>query len=452
MHRGIYVLFRFHFCVLNGGFRGGLLVFFPVKTGEIMLFQYLLKHLVHEGTRGGELRLITADGKETVFGRGTPQVAVRLHRKSLEWILGLMPNVKIGEAYMDGTLTIERGSLADFLAILLSNYEAVQQRPFFRFLDWLNGRAFWPRQWNPPRRARKNVAHHYDLPDDLYSLFLDADRQYSCGYFTDPDNSLAQAQQDKKRHIAAKLLLDRPGLKMLDIGSGWGGLALYLAREGNCRVHGVTLSTRQYQISRQRAQAAGLAKVCRFDLRDYRQETGPYDRIVSVGMFEHVGKKNYDEFFTRFRDLLAEDGVGLLHSIIRLDTPRPINAFIRKYIFPGADIPALSEIMAPIERSGLYVTDVEILRLHYAETLKRWAQRFKARRQEAVARHGEAFFRMWEFYLVSCEMGFRYGRLAVAQIQLSKRLETVPWTRDYMAEAENRAQKALLPQKNLGVF
>lgn len=292
------------------------------------------------------------------------------------------------------------------------------------------------KQYNPIDRARRNVAHHYDLSGQLYDLFLDSDRQYSCAYFISASDSLETAQQNKKRHIAAKLLLDRQGLKILDIGSGWGGLGLYLAEEPGADVTGVTLSVEQHKVCQARAAAAGLADRVRFQLRDYRQVAGEYDRIVSVGMFEHVGKKNYDEFFAKLNGLLKEDGVALLHAIGSSGAPAPINPFIRKYIFPGADLASLSEVCSAAERSGLIVTDVEILRLHYAETLRHWRRRFMANWQRVVALYDERFCRMWEFYLILCEIGFRFRSMMVFQIQLAKQSDIVPLTRDYMVNWE----------------
>ena len=288
-----------------------------------------------------------------------------------------------------------------------------------------------------PRDAgAKNVAHHYDLSAALYDLFLDADRQYSCAYFNEPKMTLEAAQSAKKRHIAAKLKLDRPDMSVLDIGSGWGGLSLELARETGAKVLGVTLSTEQLALANQRAAAAGLAERCRFELKDYRDLEGPFDRIVSVGMFEHVGVRYFDTFFRKMHDLLAADGVVLLHTIGRTDGPGATNPWIAKYIFPGGYVPALSEVMGAIERSGLFVTDVEILRLHYAETLKEWRARFLKNWAKAAALYDERFCRMWEFYLAAAEMTFRYDRQAVFQIQLSKRIETLPMTRDYMLDSE----------------
>jgi cyclopropane-fatty-acyl-phospholipid synthase len=397
----------------------------------VMLFPYLMKRLIKKGT----LRLITSDGQCHASGCGAPYVSVKLHRKILEWTLALRPDLKIGEAYSDGLLTIEEGNLRDFLFLLFVNYDHARHDPVFKWFEYLS-HTLLARQFNSIFRARENISYHYDLSDEFYDLFLDKDRQYSCGYFTAPNNSLDQAQHDKKRHIAAKLLLNRKGLTVLDIGSGWGGLGLYLARECGCEVTGVTLSIKQYEASRERAKRGGISKSCRFKLQDYRQERSSYNRIVSVGMFEHVGKKNYDEFFSHIRDLLTDDGVCLLHTISRSSQPESVNAFIRKHIFPGTDVPSLSEIMEPIQRSGLYTTDVEILRLHYAMTLKKWTERFVANKVGVVSLYGESFYREWHFYLISCELGFRYDYLLVAQIQLTKRLETIPLTRDYICDWE----------------
>jgi cyclopropane-fatty-acyl-phospholipid synthase len=295
------------------------------------------------------------------------------------------------------------------------------------------------------------VAHHYDLPDQLYDLFLDADRQYSCAYFTSPEDSLETAQENKKRHIAAKLLLDRSELKVLDIGSGWGGLGLYLAEQSGADVTGVTLSVEQHKVAVARAATAGVSDRVRFHLRDYREEPGRYDRVVSVGMFEHVGKKNYHEFFGKLGTLLADDGAALLHTVGYTMDPAPINPFIRKYIFPGADIPCLSEVLPAIEQAGLIVTDIEILRLHYAETLRLWRERFMANRERVAALLDERFCRMWEFYLVLCEIGFRYRTSVIFQIQLAKRNDSVPFTRDYITDWERaNAQAVSDPQLSTG--
>jgi cyclopropane-fatty-acyl-phospholipid synthase len=400
-----------------------------------MLFPALLKSIV----RTGSLRLIDGAGRMHEYGDGTPpHCTVRLGARRLDYTLALNPELSIGEAYMDGLLTIEEGTLFDLLEIAARNYSNFERKVWFALLSRVMRRL---KQWNPISRARANVAHHYDLSDQLYDLFLDKDRQYSCAYFTSKDDSLEMAQENKKRRIAAKLLLDRPHLKILDIGSGWGGLGLYLAEETGADVTGVTLSVEQHKIAEARAAAAGLADRVRFHLCDYRQEPGQYDRVVSVGMFEHVGKKNYDEFFARLNELLAIDGVALLHSIGYSDAPAPINPFIRKYIFPGADLPTLSEVFAAVERAGLIVTDVEILRLHYAETLRHWRERFIANRQRIAALYDERFCRMWEFYLVLCEIGFRFRFNMVFQMQLTKRFDAVPLTRDYMVNERTQVHR-----------
>src|SRR5665213_681590 len=382
----------------------------------------------------GALRIVDATGRDHLVGDGTaPRATIRLTAKRLEYTLALNPSLSVGEAYMDGTLRIEDGTLYDFLEVLARNFDNVARLPWLALIERV-GRGL--KQYNPIGTAQRNVAHHYDLSAALYDIFLDRDRQYSCAYFATPDDDLETAQANKKRHIAAKLLLDRPGLKVLDIGSGWGGLGLHLAQQSDADVTGVTLSTEQHTLSTARAAAAGLADRVHAHLRDDRAETGRYDRIVSVGMFEHVGKRNYTEFFAKLRDLLTEDGVALVHAIGYSDTPAPINPFIRKYIFPGADLPSLSEVFAVVERSGLFVTDVEILRLHYAETLRHWRERFMARRDEVVRLYDERFCRMWEFYFVLCEIGFRLRTNIVFQMQLTKRIDAAPITRDYMVDGE----------------
>jgi cyclopropane-fatty-acyl-phospholipid synthase len=400
------------------------------------MFIPILKRFVREGS----LRVIDAAGRSHAVGDGTkPRATIRLTSKRLEYTLALNPSLAVGEAFMEGTLRVEDGTLYDFLDVAARNFDNVGRLPWLAVIERV-GRGL--KQYNPVGKAQHNVAHHYDLSAQLYDIFLDRDRQYSCAYFRSPEDSLETAQENKRRHIAGKLLLDRPGLKVLDIGSGWGGLALHIAEHSDADVTGVTLSTEQHKLSSSRATAAGLGDRVRFHLRDYREEPARYDRIVSVGMFEHVGKRNYTEFFTKLRELLTDDGVALIHSIGYSDTPAPINPFIRKYIFPGADLPSLSEVFAVVERCGLWVTDVEILRLHYAETLRHWRERFMARRDEVVRLYDDRFCRMWEFYLALCEIGFRQRTNMVFQMQLTKRVDTLPITRDYMIDWErgNRAR------------
>jgi cyclopropane-fatty-acyl-phospholipid synthase len=408
-----------------------------------MVFTAILRSIV----RKGSLCVIDSAGRRQTIGDGSPpEATLRLTSKASEYTLALNPALSLGEAYMDGRLVIEEGNLYDFLDVVARNYGTIGRSPWLAFLEWL-GKGL--KQTNPIGRARRNVAHHYDLSSALYDIFLDRDRQYSCAYFKDPGDTLEVAQENKKRHIAAKLRLDRTGLKVLDIGSGWGGLGLYLAEAFGAEVTGVTLSTEQHILSTQRAAHSPAGARVRFELRDYRELDGPFDRIVSVGMFEHVGKRNYGEFFARVRELLSDDGVALLHSIGYADTPAPINPFIRKYIFPGADLPSLSEVFAAVEPTGLWVTDVEILRLHYAETLRHWRERFMARSEEVKALYDERFFRMWEFYLVFCEIGFRRRTNMVFQMQLTRRINALPTTRDYMVDIERQAEAATLSTATL---
>jgi cyclopropane-fatty-acyl-phospholipid synthase len=392
----------------------------------------LLRSIVHQGS----LTLITPDGSRT-FGTGAPHVAIKLHDKQAARELALRPDLKLGELYMDGRLTVEEGDIAQFLDLLTSNLSRHRHQSKTLWLAdiWRKAMRRFA-QYNPASRAKAHVAHHYDLSARLYDLFLDKDRQYSCAYFNAPDDTLEEAQIAKKRHIAAKLYLAQQDLSVLDIGCGWGGLALDIARDTGAKVKGVTLSEEQIAVARDRARKAGLAERCKFDLVDYRSIDGQFDRVVSVGMFEHVGVPYYDAFFAKLRCLMKDDGVALVHTIGRAGGPAATNPWIARYIFPGGYTPALSEILPAIERSGLMVTDVEILRLHYAETLKEWRRRFTANRAEIARIYDERFCRMWEFYLAGAEMGFRREGLVNFQIQLVKRVETLPITRDYMYDRE----------------
>ena len=402
----------------------------------IMLFTSLMKY----GIRTGAVRIIDARGNAHDFGDGSePRCTIKLKKAGLDYSLALNPALYVPEAYVDGDLTVEDGTLFDFIELVAVNYGHIENFPLLDMLRWAGIGSRKIKQYNPVGIAQKNVAHHYDLSTELYELFLDRDRQYSCAYFTDPNEDLESAQLSKKRHLASKLLLNRDSLNVLDIGSGWGGLGMYIAGVSDAEVTGVTLSTEQHRVSNERVRIAGIDDRVEFRLQDYRELPEKFDRIISVGMFEHVGKKNYTEFFKKISSLLTDDGVAVIHSIGRLDTPAAINPFIRKYIFPGADVPALSEITPVVERSGLICTDIEILRLHYAETLRHWREAFDARRAEVVAIYDERFCRLWDLYLIICEMGFRHENLMVFQIQLAKSLETVPLTRDYMFDWE-RAQ------------
>jgi cyclopropane-fatty-acyl-phospholipid synthase len=394
----------------------------------------LLRYFLQQFIRRGAMSFTTASGAKFSCGDGTGQpVAVRFLTTDAERRILLNPELGLGEVYMEGTFVVENGSIADALAILLDQPEILPR--WARLQWWLRYLVRHAKQFNPRGRSKDNVAHHYDLDGRLYSLFLDADKQYSCAYFETPDATLDDAQLAKKRHLAAKLLIGR-GDRVLDIGSGWGGLGLYLAEMTEANVTGVTLSTEQLQVSNARAAEKNLTASAKFFLEDYRDIPGPFDRIVSVGMFEHVGVDFYETYFRRCAELLTDDGVMVLHSIGRSDGPDVTNPWISKYIFPGGYIPALSEVMPAIERAGLLVCDIEILRLHYADTLKAWRERFMARREEAVRLYDERFARMWEFYLASSEMSFRKQNLMNFQIQLTKRQGVVPMTRDYITHEE----------------
>jgi cyclopropane-fatty-acyl-phospholipid synthase len=398
----------------------------------------LLRVALQRLVRAGNLRVTTAGGSTFTFGDGTgTPVAIRFTTPAAERAILLDPELRFGEAYMDGGVVVEQGSIADVLALALGQDHEGKPPTWARPQWWLRYLRRRLGQFNRQPRARRNVAHHYDLDGRLYALFLDADRQYSCAYFENPEQSLDDAQLAKKRHLAAKLLL-APGQRVLDIGCGWGGLALYLAELAGARVTGITLSEQQHALAGGRAAERGLAGKVEFRLADYRDVTGTFDRIVSVGMFEHVGVGFYDAFFRKCRALLPEDGVMLLHSIGRSEGPNVTNPWIAKYIFPGGYIPALSEVLPAVERAGLLVNDIEILRLHYAETLKAWRARFLVHCEEAERLYDARFVRMWEFYLAAAEMAFRQQAMMVFQLQLTRRQGIVPMTRDYILREEAR--------------
>ena len=397
---------------------------------------FILQRLFKTIMQRGNLEVETSSGAKFVVGDGTGEaLALRFVNRIAERRLLLNPALALGEGIMDGQILVTKGSIYGVLDLVMSNLGWNEPHALAR--TWTKVRTAFRhvQQRNDKRRAARNVEHHYDLDGRLYNLFLDTDWQYSCAYFEHKGQNLEDAQLSKKRHIAAKLLVE-PGHRVLDIGSGWGGLALYLAEHCGARLTGVTLSKEQLEIAQTRARTQGLDEQAMFRLQDYRTVSEQYDRIVSVGMFEHVGVGNYDEFFSKVAGLLADDGVVLLHSIGRMDGPGSTNPWMQKYIFPGGYAPALSEVLPAIERAGLVVTDIEILRLHYAETLKAWREQFLARREEALALYDERFCRMWEFYLAACEGAFRHGGLMVFQIQLAKRQDAVPLTRDYIAARE----------------
>lgn len=396
----------------------------------------LLRFFLSQFIRRGSVTFTTAAGATFSCGDGTGQpVAVRFLTAEAERHLLLDPELALGEIYTDGVFVMEKGSIADLLEVVLGQPDMVPRWSKVRW--WLRYLIRHWQQFNPPARSKRNVASHYDLDGRLYRLFLDADMQYSCAYFETPDSTLDDAQLAKKRHLAAKLLV-KPDQRVLDIGSGWGGLGLYLAEMTGANVTGVTLSEEQLGVANARAGELNLTDRAKFRLQDYRETPGPFDRIISVGMFEHVGVDYYDTYFERCAELLTEDGVMMLHAIGRPEGAGITNPWIAKYIFPGGYIPALSEVLPAIERSGLLVADIEILRLHYAETLKAWRERFLARREEAAKLYDERFVRMWEFYLASSEMSFRKQNVMVFQIQLTKQQDAVPLTRDYIAREEQR--------------
>ena len=401
-----------------------------------------LSHLLKSFVRVGRLTVIDAKGQTHVFAGGPgPEVTMRLTDPSLYRKLFLNPELHAGEAYMDGRMIFEEGGLRGFLTLFSVNRLSLGGHPVQKTLRRFSRGLKRFQQANRVGEAQRNVAHHYDLGNEFYKLFLDEGMQYSCAYFRDGDETLEQAQLNKLRLIASKLAL-RPGLKVLDIGCGWGGLALHLAATADVEVLGVTLSKEQHALAVERAEAAGLSDRVRFELIDYRKVQGKFDRVVSVGMFEHVGVHHYPEFFDRVNALLADDGAMLLHSIGHMSPPGTASPWLRKYIFPGAYSPALSEVFPVVERASLWVTDVEVLRVHYAKTLAHWHARFEANRAKVAAMYDERFCRMWEFYLVSAEMMFRTGSQMVFHLQLARKRDAVPIVRDYMIDEQRRAAES----------
>ncbi|MCP4317597.1 MAG: class I SAM-dependent methyltransferase [Hyphomicrobiales bacterium] len=379
-------------------------------------------------------------------GSGAP-IHMRIKSKAAQRAIVIDPSLKIGECYMDGDLVFEDGDIYKLLELVFRNSREnrTRQARWVRMLEHLRRIPAHILEWNTLGRSRSNVKHHYDLSGELYDLFLDPDRQYSCAYYENPSMELEQAQMAKKRHIASKLLMNREGLRVLDIGSGWGGMGLHLARQFNAKVTGVTLSDEQFAGSNQRAREDGFAGQVDFKLLDYRKLDQTFDRIVSVGMFEHVGARHYKTYFNKCANLLDRDGVMLLHTIGQSESPTPTNPFIKKHIFPGGYIPSLSDVVPAIERSGLIVTDIEVLRIHYAETLKAWRKSFLENWDKAKELYDERFCRMWDIYLASSEVAFRWQDLVVFQIQLAHLPDAVPLTRDYMGKNEHaphRARKA----------
>ena len=397
---------------------------------------YLLDKMLARAIAIGRLEIIDATGAHHVYeGAPGPHVTVRLNDPKLHQKLFLNPELHVGEAYMDGRLVVEQGSIRDLLTLFAENRTSFRGHPVQKLLRGTTKKLKRFLQRNTVKKSRENVRHHYDLSNAFYKLWLDQDMLYSCAYFSSPEDSLEQAQQNKLRHIAAKLDL-KPGMRVLDIGCGWGGMALYLAKACDVEVVGVTLSTEQLAFAREDAKRRGLDHRVTFELIDYREVKGPFDRIVSVGMFEHVGVAQFDAYFGKIKELLKEGGLALVHSIGRKGGPGQTGAWVRRYIFPGGYSPALSETLQSIERSGLWVTDVEILRLHYAKTLRIWEQRFQMHRDEITKMMDERFCRMWEFYLIASELSFSHGKHMNFQIQLTKDVSAAKLTRDYMFEKE----------------
>ncbi len=400
-----------------------------------MLLHFALRRLIRTGT----LTVRYPDGVTRRYGGGTPEAGFAIADRHTVHRLGANPALALGEGYMDGTIRPLGCTLYALLDLLTANLAGEGSHVGERVMEWLRHATRRFDQLNPTRRAQRNVAHHYDLNGRLYSLFLDRDRQYSCGYFPTGQETLEEAQALKKRHIAAKLKLDRPGLEVLDIGSGWGGMALTLARDYGARVTGITLSTEQFDVSKARAVEAGLSDRVQFVMMDYRAWDRQVDRIVSVGMFEHVGIDHYRRFFRVVRHALREDGIALIHAIGRMDGPGSTNPWLAKYIFPGGYSPALSEVVPAVEKARLWITDIEILRLHYAQTIAHWRARFAGNRDTIASLYDERFCRMFEFYLAGSELAFRNSGHMNWQLQLARRVDTLPITRDYIAAAERAA-------------
>ncbi len=400
------------------------------------MLKLLLKHLIKKGS----LTVVHSNGVKRLYqgSEPGPEVTIKIHNKKTERLLSFNPSLTLGETFMDGGITVENGDIYDFLELCVMNIGWGQEEHWVQ--KFLAKTRKWTRriaQHNPISKSKSNVAHHYDLSDTLYDLFLDKDRQYSCAYYMNENESLETAQNNKKRHITAKLLLEEKH-EVLDIGSGWGGLGLYMAEKTGAKVTGITLSEEQLKVSKKRAEESKVSDRISFKLQDYRNERNLFDRIVSVGMFEHVGVGYYKNFFEKIRDLLKEDGVALIHTIGRADGPGSTNPWLAKYIFPGGYTPSLSEVVPIIEKVGLYITDIEILRLHYASTLRAWRRNFNNNRIKIKELYDERFCRMWDFYLAGCENAFRYGGQLNFQIQLTKKQDSVPLTRDYIFEWEQK--------------
>jgi len=377
--------------------------------------------------------IVDANKKEYTIGKPlkNPPIKLKLLDKSIHTKLLLLPDLYFGEAYVDGSAVIENGTLTEFLEIAMKNIGRGPTSNYATLIKKLMGIYSYITKFNFVKKSKSNVAHHYDISEKLYDLFLDKNRQYSCAYFKNENETIEQAQENKMKHIIKKLHL-KPNLKVLDIGSGWGTLALEIAKQSKCEVLGITLSKNQLEYSQKKAKEFNLENQVRFKLIDYRQLNEKFDRVVSVGMLEHVGKKFYNKYFKSVSNFLNEDGVALIHTIGSVMTPRDPHPWISKYIFPGGYTPSLSELARPIENSDLIISDMEVLRMHYSHTLRNWKKRFMGKKEDILEMFDEKFFRMWEFYLAGCEMAFKWGDQVVFQFQLSKKLLSTPNTRDYI--------------------
>ena len=374
-----------------------------------------------------------ANGKEHIIGKPELEnpIKMKIHDKKLYYKLFLYPDLYFGEAYTDGKITFKNGNISDFLDLALQNLGREKTNTISEFINSIKGSYRYLTNFNFIKKSKMNVAHHYDISDELYFLFLDPLKQYSCAYFKNDNDSLEEAQKNKINHIIKKLNI-KENSKVLDIGSGWGHLSMEIAKQAKCQVTGVTLSENQYKYSSAKAKELNLGNQVQFKLMDYREVKEKYDRIVSVGMFEHVGRKFYKTFFNKVFEILKDDGIALLHTIGSVNSPRNPQPWITKYIFPGGYTPSLSEVAGPIEKSGLILSDMEVLRMHYAHTLRNWKDRFSKNKEKVLKMFDERFFRMFEFYLSSCEMAFKHGDQVVYQLQLTKKLNTAPSTRDYI--------------------
>ncbi len=377
--------------------------------------------------------LIDANSNEYIIGKPKKKIPIKIRilDKSLHYKLLLLPDLYFGEAYTNGSLVIENGSLTEFLDIAMKNIGRGETNLYAQIIKKIRGTYRYLTNYNFISQSKSNVAHHYDISEKLYDLFLDSNRQYSCAYFKNENDTLETAQKNKIEHIIKKLNL-KPNQKVLDIGSGWGTLAIEIAKKSKCEVLGITLSQNQLEYSIKKAKELNLQNQVRFKLMDYRELNEKFDKIVSVGMFEHVGRKFYKTYFKTVNKLLNDDGAALIHTIGSIDQPREPHPWITKYIFPGGYTPSLSEVVGPIEKSGLIISDIEVLRMHYSHTLRHWKERFMGKKEEVLAMFDEKFLRMWEFYLTGCEMAFKWGDQVVFQFQLSKKLTSTPNTRDYI--------------------